>query len=320
MVGYLPEAEATASLRRRLVPHRRRRLARTRGMGPPDRPLEGDDQGQRVPGGTGRDRGGPPRSPVGPRLRRLRAGRRAGRRSAGRGRAAGPGAARHRRARSRSSWPVRWPPTSSCVTSSSSTPSRGCPRARSCAARSATSGRRCCLTSGQARLMDVRLSSEQEALRESVAQVVDRLGPGTVRELDDLERSAKLDAAVAASGWRELRVPGEGAAPLASGVEAAIVAEELGRGLADAPFLGPTLAAELRRLAGAPAATVCRDRRRSTRLALRLSRWPSTAGHPAGTVAVDARGADRRAGPAARRDGPRVGLGRAGLGRRRAPT
>ena len=54
------------------------------------------------------------------------------------------------------------------------------------------------------------------------------------------------------SGWRELRVAAEGGGPLASGVEAAIVAEELGRGAADASFLGPTLAAELRRLAGAP--------------------------------------------------------------------
>jgi hypothetical protein len=43
--------------------------------------------------------------------------------------------------------------------------------------------------------------------------------------------------------------------PLASGVEPAIIAEELGRGLADVSFLGPTLAAELRRVAGAPPAT-----------------------------------------------------------------
>jgi len=100
--------------------------------------------------------------------------------------------------------------------------------------------------------MDVRLSSEQQALRSSAAQVVDQLGPRAVGQLDDLERSAKLDATVAASGWRELRVAEVGRAPLASGVEVAIVAEELGRGLADASFLGPTLAAELRRLAGAP--------------------------------------------------------------------
>jgi hypothetical protein len=39
---------------------------------------------------------------------------------------------------------------------------------------------------------------------------------------------------------------------MASGVEAAIVAEELGRGLADVAFFGPVMAGELRRLAGAP--------------------------------------------------------------------
>lgn len=103
--------------------------------------------------------------------------------------------------------------------------------------------------------MDVRLSPEQQALRDSAAQVVDHLAAQTVGQLDDEERAVKLDAAVAASGWRELRAVDGGDAPLASGVEVAIVAEELGRGLADASFLGPTLAAELRRLAGAPPAT-----------------------------------------------------------------
>ena len=91
--------------------------------------------------------------------------------------------------------------------------------------------------------MDVRLSPEQQALRDSAARVVDQLGPHAVGELGDLERRAKLDAAVDASGWRELRTADDGGGPLASGVEAAIVAEELGRGLADVPFLGPTLAA-----------------------------------------------------------------------------
>ena len=103
--------------------------------------------------------------------------------------------------------------------------------------------------------MDVRLSPEQRALRDSAAQVVDRLGPHAVGQLDDPDRAAKLDAAVAASGWRELRAATDDGTPLASGVEVAIVAEELGRGLADAAFLGPTLAAELRRLAAAPPAT-----------------------------------------------------------------
>lgn len=103
--------------------------------------------------------------------------------------------------------------------------------------------------------MDVRFSAEQQALRDSAAQVVDRLGPRTVRDIDDWERAAKLDAAVEAAGWRELRGAGEGMEPLASALEVAIIAEELGRGLADAPFLGPTLAADLRRRVGAPAAS-----------------------------------------------------------------
>ncbi len=102
--------------------------------------------------------------------------------------------------------------------------------------------------------MDVRLSPEQVALRDSAAQVVERLGPATVAQLDDGERAGKLDAAVAAAGWRELRTPTDDGSPWASGVEVALVAEELGRGLADTSFLGPTLAVDLRRRAGAPAA------------------------------------------------------------------
>jgi hypothetical protein len=108
--------------------------------------------------------------------------------------------------------------------------------------------------------MDVRLSPEQQALRDSAAAMMDHLGVRAVVDLQDSERAAKLDAAVASSGWRELRTPagvsqpGQPVTPVASAVEAAIIAEELGRGLADAPFLGPTLAAELRRLAGAPPA------------------------------------------------------------------
>jgi alkylation response protein AidB-like acyl-CoA dehydrogenase len=132
--------------------------------------------------------------------------------------------------------------------------------------------------------MDVRLSPEQQALRDSVALVVDRLGPKAVGQLDDAERAGKLGAAVASSGWLELRGAEHGGAPLASGVEAAIVAEELGRGLADTPFLGPTLAAELRRLIGAPDAT-----------AAETVLFAAGLGEPAtsveGAVAIDARGA-----------------------------
>jgi len=98
--------------------------------------------------------------------------------------------------------------------------------------------------------VDVRFSSEQVALRDSVAQVVERLGAKAVGQLDDTERVAKLDAAVIASGWRELRTADDAGAPWASAVEVAIVAEELAKGVADAAFVGPTLAVELRRLTG----------------------------------------------------------------------
>src|SRR6476469_1012733 len=101
--------------------------------------------------------------------------------------------------------------------------------------------------------MDVRFSAEQRALRDSVVQVVDNHAARTVAQLDDRERAAKLDAAVTAAGWRELRAAGDDGHPWASAVEAGIVAEELARGLADVSFIGPTLAADLRRATGAPA-------------------------------------------------------------------
>jgi alkylation response protein AidB-like acyl-CoA dehydrogenase len=102
--------------------------------------------------------------------------------------------------------------------------------------------------------VDVRLSAEQRALRDSAAQVVDRLGVRAVGQLDDRERATKLDAAVTESGWRQLRTPDDDGRPWASAVEVALVAEQLARGTADAAFVGPTLAAELRRLAGSPEA------------------------------------------------------------------
>ncbi len=60
------------------------------------------------------------------------------------------------------------------------------------------------------RLMDVRLSPEQQALRDAAARLVDRLGPHAVGELGDPERAAKLDAAVSGAGWRELRTAADG--------------------------------------------------------------------------------------------------------------
>jgi hypothetical protein len=133
--------------------------------------------------------------------------------------------------------------------------------------------------------VDVRLSPEQEALRQSAARVVDQLGPHAVGELADTERAAKLDAAAASSGWRELRTQMGDGTPLTSGVEVAIVAEELGRGLADTPFFGPVMACELRRLAGAaPDGTL-----ETVALDSELSSLAGSAeGPPLHAVAVDA--------------------------------
>jgi hypothetical protein len=79
--------------------------------------------------------------------------------------------------------------------------------------------------------MDVRYSPEQHALRDAATKLALDLAPRTVRDLDDDERRAKLEAAVAATGWRDLVVD-------ASPVEAAIVAEVFGRYLVDVPFIG----------------------------------------------------------------------------------
>jgi alkylation response protein AidB-like acyl-CoA dehydrogenase len=140
--------------------------------------------------------------------------------------------------------------------------------------------------------MDVRLSPEQKALRDSAAQVVDRLAPTTVAALDDAERAAKLDAAVAATGWRELRVADDGGGPLASAVEVAIVAEQLGRAVADTPFVGPTLAADLRRRAGIDPAETLETIVLAPDLAAQAAESGARTGVGAGVgVGVDAAGA-----------------------------
>jgi hypothetical protein len=148
--------------------------------------------------------------------------------------------------------------------------------------------------------MDVRLTSEQQQLRDAAAKLADDLGPHSVADLADQTRISRLDRQIAATGWRSLRTDA------ASGVEVAVVAEEFGRGLVDAPFLGPVLADDLLRKldADADAATVAQGgeavdaRGRTHGLALRgtsvlrselsgetvavdLTRAVATAGEPA---------------------------------------
>lgn len=103
--------------------------------------------------------------------------------------------------------------------------------------------------------MDVRLTAEQQQLRDAAAKLADDLGPGSVQGLSDQTRIARLDKTIDATGWRSLRSDG------ASGVEVAVVAEEFGRGLVDAPLLGPVLADDLSRRVGGDAepATIAVD-------------------------------------------------------------
>jgi hypothetical protein len=119
--------------------------------------------------------------------------------------------------------------------------------------------------------MDVRLTAEQQQLRDAAAKLADDLGPGAVQELGEDSRISRLDRQIGATGWRSLR------SDEASGVEVAIVAEEFGRRLVDAPFLGPVLADDLARRVGADGtgATIAVDDRaidaRGHRRALMLS-------------------------------------------------
>ncbi|WP_026402140.1 acyl-CoA dehydrogenase family protein [Actinomadura rifamycini] len=131
--------------------------------------------------------------------------------------------------------------------------------------------------------MDARLTTEQRELRDAAARLADDLGPGSVQDLADADRAARLEKAVAATGWRTLRSDG------ASGVEVAIVAEEFARGLVDVPFAGPVLADDLRPHAEVgDACTIAVD------VAAGRAAGTVAAGRAAGTVeAVDAAGADR---------------------------
>ncbi|MBO2447643.1 hypothetical protein J4573_11135 [Actinomadura barringtoniae] len=95
--------------------------------------------------------------------------------------------------------------------------------------------------------MDVRLTSEQRELRDAAKRLAGDLAPHSVQDLDDADRVARLEKAVAATSWRTLRSDG------ASGVEIALVVEEFARGLVDVPCLGPLLADDLRGAVGAPA-------------------------------------------------------------------
>jgi alkylation response protein AidB-like acyl-CoA dehydrogenase len=100
--------------------------------------------------------------------------------------------------------------------------------------------------------VDTRDTPEQAELRRSARQLARELSAVTVAELDDATRAKRLASAVRDAGWLELRNDRGDGAPLASGVEAAIVADALGGVVADVAFAGPVLGTDLVRRAGAP--------------------------------------------------------------------
>lgn len=107
--------------------------------------------------------------------------------------------------------------------------------------------------------MDVRYTPEQLELRRTARQLSTELGPRTVFDLDDDKRADRIATAVRDAGWLELRHDDGEGAPLATGVEAAVIAEALAWDVADAAFSGPVLAADLARRVGvepAPGAVV----------------------------------------------------------------
>ena len=151
--------------------------------------------------------------------------------------------------------------------------------------------------------MDARLSAEQAELRDAAAKLADDLGPHSVLDLSDADRVGRLEKAVAATGWRSLRSDG------ASGVEIALVAEELSRGLVDVPFLGPVLADALGARPGTTLAVRTRVGEPGTRHGADPGEGPwAGARAQSGLVGIDARGMSR----AIALDGVRLATGALG--------
>jgi alkylation response protein AidB-like acyl-CoA dehydrogenase len=98
--------------------------------------------------------------------------------------------------------------------------------------------------------MDTRETPEQAELRRTARRLARELGPRSVTDLDDQKRGERLGEAVREAGWLELRQDAGDGAPLASGVEAALIAEALAEAVSDVVFTGPVLAADLARRAG----------------------------------------------------------------------
>lgn len=102
--------------------------------------------------------------------------------------------------------------------------------------------------------MDFALSAEQRALADSVrSYLADRFPLTRVRELYDAPTHtppADLWAGIAEQGWLAVLVPEEHDGAGGTVLDAAVIARELGAGLAAAPWTGTVLLGEAVRLAG----------------------------------------------------------------------
>jgi alkylation response protein AidB-like acyl-CoA dehydrogenase len=99
--------------------------------------------------------------------------------------------------------------------------------------------------------MDALLTDEQNDLRLTAASLGRDVGTAAVSELADGD-PGRAWTLLSQSGFLGLRTPEDSGSPQASGVDVAVVTEQLAISLVRAPFLGcGVLAAELARLAGA---------------------------------------------------------------------
>jgi alkylation response protein AidB-like acyl-CoA dehydrogenase len=141
--------------------------------------------------------------------------------------------------------------------------------------------------------LDARLSEEQQQIRGTAEQIASELGPESPEGLPARNDGQKPWMRLAELGFLGMRIPEEaGGSPL-SGVEVALVAEQLGRFSVPLPFIGSAVcASELLRAAGAGREVLAALADGSLRLAPVLDssmhRWarPGEAG-----IAFESRGA-----------------------------
>src|SRR5690349_17511025 len=101
--------------------------------------------------------------------------------------------------------------------------------------------------------MDARLTDEQRSVRDTAARMAQKSATRTVNGLGKTRSIDQLARDLAASGFNELRASDAGP----TGVEVALVAEQLASAAAEASFIGPTLAVDLCRRAGIVAPSSC---------------------------------------------------------------